>query len=63
MEKQNKKVKYIVIAVISIMIITIGISYALWVMISEQKEINMLSTSCLNVTMGPFQRMKYGNET
>ena len=51
MEKKNKKYMYIIMVIIILLIITIGVSYALWIMRSEQKEENILSTSCLNVTM------------
>ncbi len=51
MEKKNKKYMYVIMVIIILLIITIGVSYALWIMRSEQKEENILSTSCLNVTM------------
>ena len=51
MEKQNKKIKYIVIAIISIMLITIGITYAYWILTKEQTRENVVGTTCLNVTM------------
>ena len=36
MEKKNKKYMYITIGIIALLIITIGISYALWIMTKEQ---------------------------
>ena len=35
-EKKNKKYMYITIGIIALLIITIGISYALWIMTKEQ---------------------------
>ncbi len=49
--KNKIKIKVIAIVVIALVLITLGVSYALWFITKEQKEKNILSTSCLNVTM------------
>ena len=51
MEKKNKKYMYVIMVIIGLLIITIGVSYALWIMRSEQKEENILSTSCLDIEL------------
>ena len=51
MEKNNKKYMYIIIGIIILLIITIGISYAIWIMTKEQTGENVVNSSCLNVTM------------
>ncbi len=48
---EKTKIKVIAIVVIALVLITLGVSYALWVITKEQKEENILSTSCLNVTL------------
>ena len=36
MEKKNKKYMYITIGIITLLLITIGISYAIWMITKEQ---------------------------
>ena len=36
MEKKNKKYMYIIMVIIGLLIITIGISYAIWMITKEQ---------------------------
>ncbi len=51
MKNKKEKYMYITIGIVALILIVIGVSYALWIMRSEQKNENILSTSCLNVTM------------
>ncbi len=48
---EKSKIKVIAIVIIVLLVITLGVSYALWFITKEQTEENILSTSCLNVTM------------
>ena len=48
---KNKKKLYIGLVVIMLIIITIGVSYALWVITKEQTNENILSTSCLDIEL------------
>ncbi len=50
-KNKDKKTLYITLIIIVLLVITIGVSYALWFITKEQTEENILSTSCLNVTM------------
>ena len=50
-EKSKNKIKIISLVVIVLLLITIGVSYALWVLTKEQTDTNIVSTSCLNVTI------------
>ncbi len=51
MTQKNKKYMYITIGIIALLIITIGISYAIWMITKEQTGENVVNSSCLNVTM------------
>ncbi len=51
MEKKNKKYMYITISIIALILIAIGISYAIWMITKEQTGENVVNSSCLNVTM------------
>ena len=48
---KKKNLIYIISAVIVIAIITIGITYSLWILTREQTGENFVKTSCLNVSM------------
>ena len=50
-ENKKKKIEIIAIVVIGIILITIGISYAIWIITKEQTNENIVSTSCLDVTI------------
>ena len=51
MENKKHRNLIITIVIIGLLLITIGVSYALWVITKEQTNENILSTSCLNVTI------------
>ena len=50
-KNKNKKILYVILIVSILLVIAIGVTYALWVMTKEQTGENVVSTSCLNVTI------------
>ena len=51
MENKKRKVEIVILVIITLLVIAIGVSYALWVLTKEQTGENVVSTSCLNVTI------------
>ena len=50
-ENKKRKVEIVILVIITLLVIAIGVSYALWVLTKEQTGENVVSTSCLNVTI------------
>ncbi len=48
---KEKKIIYIIIGIISVVLITVGVTYAFWILTREQTEENVVKTACLNVSM------------
>ena len=50
-ENKKRKTEIVILVIIALLVIAIGISYALWVLTKEQTGENVVNTSCLNVTI------------
>jgi len=48
---KRKKVILSIIAVITLIVVTIGLTYAYWVITNEQKEQNVVSSGCLDISL------------
>ncbi len=50
-ENKKRKTEIAILVIITLLVIAIGVSYALWISTKEQTGENVVSTSCLNVTI------------
>ena len=48
---KNKKLSLAIIAIVAFILVTIGITYAYWLVTKTQTSQNVLSTACLDITM------------
>ena len=52
-EKKNNKKKiiiYSILGVVTLLIVTLTITYAYWILTKQQKGENVVNTACLNIT-------------
>jgi len=48
---KNKKVVYTIIGVVALILVTIGITYAYWLVTKTQTKENVISSGCLDITL------------
>ncbi len=51
MKKKDKKIIYVVMGIISVILITIGVTYAYWILTRKQEGTNIVNTACLDIDM------------
>ena len=48
---KEKKIIYVIIGIISVLLITIGVTYAYWILTRKQEGTNIVNTACLDIDM------------
>jgi len=49
--KPRKKILLIIISILSVVLLTIGITYAYWIITKTQTERNLITSGCLDITL------------
>ena len=50
-ENKKQKLEITIIVIVALLILTLGLTYAYWILTKEQTGENVVNTSCLNVTI------------